>query len=246
MSERLRQLRPLLTLIAGLVAGYFGFRLVPHDTAPPAPPAPPPSRAADPTSAIGKVQMGNGYCSGTVVTDLDDSGRQFVLSAAHCFSSVGEGCEFRSRGGRVVAGRVVGIDKRSDAAIVLIRPGREPLPWVPLAAKIPVVGSPVYHAGYGFDSPQNREDGTVSGGLTSDGKLQYRLSVSNGDSGGGIIASSSGEVLSPVCCTTRIAGTGDVFGASPLRCLEMLTAARTEQTADRPIAIPQCGQEVGQ
>jgi hypothetical protein len=75
-------------------------------------------------------------------------------------------------------------------------------------------------------------------GEDSNGQIRYRLSVSHGDSGGGIVSTKDGKLLSPVCCTTRIAGVGDVWGASPRIIQEMITTPTAFASDLEPIQMP--------
>jgi hypothetical protein len=102
-------------------------------------------------------------------------------------------------------------------------------------AKIIMTG---VHCGYGVHIPGNREDGYVVARENADLQVRYRLSVSQGDSGGGIIATATGELLSPVCCTTRLNGVGDVWGASPRVIRSMLTHPAHYSDDLKPIAMP--------
>lgn len=91
------------------------------------------------------------------------------------------------------------------------------LPHALAAEKSPPVGTRIWHAGYGVDVPGNREDGSVTGAPDGNGQLRFRLSVSSGDSGGGIVIDDSGRVVSSVCCTTNRGTVADVWGCSPER-----------------------------
>ncbi len=59
--------------------------------------------------------------------------------------------------------------------------------------------------GYGVDLPGNREDGEVTVSEQPDGKTSFVLSVSPGDSGGGIFRDDTGELVGTVCCTSAFA-----------------------------------------
>jgi hypothetical protein len=92
---------------------------------------------------------------------------------------------------------------------------KELYPFAFLASSSPPAGTKVWHAGYGIDKPGNRESGSFIDGPNSDGQVHFRLSVSSGDSGGGILATDTGLVLSCVCCTSSRGRSADVYGASP-------------------------------
>jgi hypothetical protein len=121
---------------------------------------------------------------------------------------------------RLLDGRTTGIvvaavDRTSDACWCYTETNSEVYPFANLAERSPQPGSKVWHAGYGVHIPGNREDGHVEALPDQNGQCRFHLSVSSGDSGGGICLNDSGEVISPVCCTTRLSGPGSVWGASP-------------------------------
>ena len=217
-------LTALLTILGGREAVKFGCIRVPP--APPAPPGVPDDNddnqqtpdeppAKNPCDAIVKVIMSNGYCSGTIIGPKPKNGMWTIVSAAHCFSRTGEKVEFVTRAGVTGTATVIAINRKADCAILRTSEIKGSLPYLRISIQNPKIGDAVFHCGYGTHIPGNREDGVVIGDEDVNGQIRYRLSVSHGDSGGGIIASTSGELLSPVCCTTRIAGVGDVWGASP-------------------------------
>lgn len=190
----------------------------------PDPKPPEPQPATDPTQAIGRLAMANSFCSATVVNPPLPDGRRTLVSAAHCFSRVGESCLFTSRAGVGVRCSVIAMDKTSDVAILTTDSPAPTLPWVRVAARTPAAGTRILHAGFGQHIPGNTEHGVVVGGPTSRRQVQYRLSVSPGDSGGGICLTEGGELLSPTCCTTCLGCVGDVWGGSPERVAEMLAS----------------------
>lgn len=187
---------------------------IPPHPEPPPPPAPPPP-TSKPLEAIGRLVMQGGYCSATVVSAPDKDGRQVLLSAAHCAKAVGDVYNFFPRSGSMVPVRVLSINREADACLLETDSLRSPLPYLLVAAETPAEGSKVFHAGFGIDNPGNVETGTILQRDTGAGQVMFSLSVSPGDSGGGICLDSSGAVVSPVCCTTRLAARGQVFGARP-------------------------------
>jgi hypothetical protein len=201
----------------------------------PKPPEQKPEKNA--CEAIVKVIMANGYCSGTIIGPPPRDGRWTIVSAAHCFRRVGEQVEFLTRRG--IAGRaiVIAINRKSDCAILKTEEFPK-LPFILLAESLPTIGEKVFHCGYGTHIPGNREDGIVLSGEDSNGQIRYRLSVSHGDSGGGIVLDKDGTLLSPVCCTTRIAGVGDVWGASPRVVREMITTPAAFASDLEPVQMP--------
>lgn len=194
----------------------------------PAPPsgepkqAPPDSVPKDPPpdvpNAIVKISSGNVGCSATVIGPRRPDGRYWVLTAAHCVNAPGQRWTMRFRDGRTVGAQVVNFDRAADWAWMVTDGNNVVLPHAFLAEAAPAAGSRIWHAGYGVHIPGNREDGlVVRGDPDANGQVQFRLSVSSGDSGGGIVIDASGHVVSPVCCTTAKGQIADVWGAAPQR-----------------------------
>lgn len=194
----------------------------PPTTPAPPPTAPKPEPKPTPLAAIGRIQVGNSGCTATVIGPRRDDGRWHLLTAAHCVTRVGESGTMRLRDGRTIGFVVAAIDRTADACWLLTTDTPAELPFALLAETTPPAGSKVWHAGFGVDNPANREDGQVKAGANQKGQSQFWLSVSPGDSGGAICFDDSGRVISPVCCTTRLAGPGDVWGASPESCRRLL------------------------
>lgn len=187
------------------------------------PPTPAPQQPTnDPRSAIGKVVMSGGYCSATVVNEQHTDGSYTLVCASHCFKQVGEEVSFILRDGRQVKASCIALDRGPDISILRTAPVSTPLPFVRVADVTPDVGSKVFHAGYGIDVPGNTEYGTVLERDTPNGQVVYHLSVSPGDSGGGICLDAAGKLLSPVCCTTNLAAPGSVWGGKPEKINDML------------------------
>jgi hypothetical protein len=93
--------------------------------------------------------------------------------------------------------------------------------------------------GYGIDRPGNREDGRVTGAETPDGQLQMELSVSSGDSGGGIFRSDTNELVAVVCCTTDRGRKTLMYGGSAERAGRMRPVSQMDEEWE-PLAIPIC------
>jgi hypothetical protein len=223
--------------IAILVTRYKLTPIVPQpDTPAPKPEPEKPQPQPDPWKAICKVVMQGGYCSGTIVGPRRADGRWSIVSASHCFRRVGEQVQILTRDGLTFSASVVAINRKADCAI-LIADYRDDLPFALVAETIPEINSQVWHGGYGFDKPGNKETGILLAGEDSNEQLRYRLNVSNGDSGGGIITDASGKLLSPVCCTTRIAALADVWGASP-NVIRRMLATPTEFLGVPPVEMP--------
>ncbi len=179
------------------------------------PPVPPSAPRPDTLGAIGRIQFGNSGCTATIIGPRRADGRYDVLTAAHCVREKGQHGSMRLRDGRSLGIVVASIDQRADVCWCVTQTNSDVYPHALLADATPAVGSQVWHAGYGVHVPGNREDGTVEAGPDQNGQVRYRLSVSSGDSGGGICMTADGAVLSPVCCTTARGQTGQVWGGSP-------------------------------
>lgn len=220
-----------LALLQGLLVGVFAsisvlltlFFQSPYVPPPPAPPGqePPPPKHP-PEMAIVKVIMDGGYCSGTVIRPQRSDKRWYIISASHCFRGVNESVRIQFRDGKSFGANVVAINRKCDGAILLTAPIDEALPSLELAPQTPEAGVKIWHAGFGFDRSGNREEGKLLGGPDANGQNRYWLNVSNGDSGGGICLDQENRLLSPVCCTTRIAQPATVWGAAPEALHQML------------------------
>lgn len=206
----------------------------PAEPAPKTPPAPP---KADPLAAIGRIQFGNAGCTATIIGPRLADGRYWALTAAHCVSAKGQRGSMRLRDGRSFGLVVQAIDRESDCCWCLTDTNAQELPHATVARSSPAVGSRIWHAGYGVDVPGNREDGTVEAGPNAEGQIRMRLSVSSGDSGGGICLNDSGEVISCVCCTTERGAVAQVWGASP-EAIHRLKPAFAVSEEWTPLEIP--------
>lgn len=210
----------------------------PPTPTPPAPPIPPAPKA-DTLAAIGRIQFGNAGCTATVIAPRRPDGKWWVLTAAHCVDSIGQRGSMKFRNGQQCGLVVVSLNRKADCCWCLTDTNTVEYPFAYLAKASPAPGSRIWHAGYGVDVPGNREDGTVTTGPNSDGQIEMRLSVSSGDSGGGIALNENGEVISCVCCTTAKGQVARVWGASP----EAIAAARSTAAFDEewiPIPIREC------
>lgn len=179
-------------------------------------PEPAPEPKADPLNAIVRISREGVGCSATITGPRRVDGRYDVLTAAHCCQKVGERWLARFRDGRTTGIVIVAINREADFAWGLTDNDTAIYPFAILAERDPEPGASIWHAGYGVDRPGNREEGTVTSGRNREGQIEYRLSVSSGDSGGGIVLNDRGELLSPVCCTTAPGKIARVWGASPV------------------------------
>lgn len=211
----------------------------PPSTPPPlSPPLPPFIPKFDPINAVCRIQFGNAGCSATVIGIPLPDGRRQLLTAAHCLrGQPTEGVAY-FRDGRSVRIRQQGHWDGPDVGWLITDLPQPDLPYTLLSEVNPVAGQKVYHCGFGVDVPGNREDGTVVQPDNGQGQTQYRISVSSGDSGGGIAFDSNGHVLSPVCCTTAKGRVADVWGATVAECKRLRPGPVLTDDGWTPIEIP--------
>lgn len=181
-----------------------------HPPTPPDPPKPQPPQPAppgkggtlDPENAIGRIAFGNAGCSATVIHPRRSDGRWDILTAAHCIGSVGQvGTITMPKTNKRYTVKVVKFDRTCDLCWLVTSEPIDDIEYAHLSKTVPAVGSGVWHRGYGVDRPRNKEVGTLSAHANSQGQLRFDLSVSSGDSGGGIFRADTNEVISSVCCT---------------------------------------------
>lgn len=212
---------------------------------PPSPPKPdpkPPEKGdgkLDPVNAIGRVRFGSAGCTATVIGPRRPDGRWDVLTAAHCVTGVGARGTLTLKDDRTLGIRVVAYHKGPDVAWCVTDDEVKDLPYALIAAKNPEPGTEIWHMGYGVDRPGNREDGTVAERENDQGQLRMILSVSSGDSGGGIFRKDTNELVSVVCCTSSVGRKVSMWGASA----EVLRRTRPKVTDDTdgawvPVPIP--------
>lgn len=194
----------------------------------------------DAAAALGKVRFGNAGCTATVIGPRRPDGKWDVLTAAHCVTGEGQRGTMALKDGRNLAITVVAHHKTPDVCWCVTDEAVEKMPFAVIAEKNPEVGTAVWHMGYGVDRPGNREDGSISEAENGDGQLRMTLSVSSGDSGGGIFRADTNELVSVVCCTSGMARKVSMWGGSAE------SARRTRPkvaTAEDwiPVPIPLCG-----
>lgn len=217
-----------LTLLAAILAAIAAGRPITIPPPPiPAPPSesptipPPQEPKPDPLAAIIRISKTGTGCSATIIGPKRPDNRYWVLSAAHCTQRVGERWGGRFRDDRTLGLVVVSVDRKADVCWMLtdLADSNTNLPYAILAERIPPRGTPVWHAGFGIDQPGNVEAGELTNPQpNADNQLEYLLSVSSGDSGGGIVDKTTGHILGPVCCTTAPGRKARVWAASPEAC----------------------------
>lgn len=120
------------------------------------------------------------------------------------------------------------------------------LPFAHIAERPAEAGTKIWHGGFGVDVPGNKETGTVTRPSDSNGQTELHLSVSSGDSGGGMFREDTGELISTVCCTTQRGAKARVWGANvdSIRKLRPAGGAAKESEEDirgewwTPLEIP--------
>jgi len=244
--ERLFQfLISLLAAAAAVIGARYGIPIPPPQVhiAPDDPiiprPAPPekPSPVPNPLAAIGRITFGNAGCTGTIIGPRREDGRQMVLTAAHCVQGQPKKGTMRLRDGRTVGLTVLATDPRSDCAWAVTDATGEEYPFAQLLGATPKVGTKLWHAGYGVDNPGNTETGELLSGPDQNGQVRMRVSVSSGDSGGGICTDPEGYVVSCVCCTSARGQVASVWGASP-ESIRALMPGGIVREDWQPLAVP--------
>lgn len=209
----------------------------------PVPPKPEPKPnpqpgKADPVQAIGKLRFGNAGCTATVIGPRRADGRWDILTAAHCSEGMGDRGTFTMKDGRTFAVTVAARNTTWDLNWLVTDNVVEEMPFAVLAEKNPAVGAEIWHMGYGIDKPGNREDGRIVGPETIEGQMQMELSVSSGDSGGGIFRSDTNELVAVVCCTTERGRKVMMYGGSTEKAAKLRPIVKTDESW-KPVAIPQ-------
>ncbi len=184
---------------------------------PPTPPRPTPPEGKgklDPPNAIGRIQFGSAGCSATVIGPRRPDGRWDVLTAAHCVNRVGQRGTMRMPGGQTFPVQVVVHQPGPDLCWLVTDEPIADLAHANLAPANPPPGTAIWHQGYGVDQPRNREEGVVVERENGSGQLRMILSVSSGDSGGGIFRADTNELVSAVCCTAHKGLRTSMWGGS--------------------------------
>jgi hypothetical protein len=221
---------------------------VPPVTPPVTPPTPAPKAKADPWNALGRIQFTNAGCTATVIHARRADGKWDVLTAAHCVDHVRIGTvgsmQLRGKSDRFGV-KLVALDTKSDCAwLVTESADLGDLPFAYIAAEPAPAGTKIWHGGFGVDNPGNKEEGTVTRPADSNGQTELQLSVSSGDSGGGMFREDTGELISTVCCTTNRGAKARVWGANvdSIRKLRPASGATKEEDIRHewwtPIEVP--------
>lgn len=212
----------------------------------PPPPKQPDAKKPDAQKALGQIQFGNAGCTATVIGPRRADGKWDVLTAAHCITNVGQRGTLKLKDGRALGITAKVLSKRSgdggpDCCWCVTDDVIEDMPFAVIAEKNPDIGVTIWHAGYGIDKPGNREDGEITGAEDSNGQLQMFLSVSSGDSGGGIFRDDTNELISVVCCTTKKGAKADVWGCSAEVARKLRPKSNAGEKVPMPIRVPDRG-----
>lgn len=209
----------------------------PKQPDPPKPDSPKP----DPLAALGRIQFGGAGCTATIIYPRRPDGKWDVLTAAHCVRAVGQRGTMALKDGRKLNVTVTALHPDPDCAWLVTDETFADLPYALIAQENPAVGAKLWHAGYGVDVPGNREDGEVIAGQDANGQIQMAISVSSGDSGGGMFRADTGELISVVCCTTSKGTRARVWGCSPTVAAAKRPKATAEEKPEKwiPTAIPE-------
>jgi hypothetical protein len=172
-----------------------------------------------------------------VIEPRRKDGKWDILTAAHCTSAgVGSTGTMSLKDGRRLNVVVTRRDTRSDVCWLQTTSAElSDMPTAVLASELPPAGTAVWHQGYGVDKPGNRESGVVVG-PTQSGQLEFKLSVSSGDSGGSIIRADTGEVVATVCCTTGMAQRVSMYGG---HCLSARRLRPADSSSDDSTTVPE-------
>lgn len=229
-----------LAVIGGTIPGIVSPTPQPTPTQPTVP-TPKPEKTEEPPQplkAIGKIQVGSYGCTATVIGPRHQDGSYDVLTAAHCIPDGIYTGVMKLESGKQFNIHLATRNPTSDCCWMKTEPNVGTLPYALIADDLPTPGEEVWHAGYGVHQPRNREDGTVVDPSNSQGKTQYLLSVSSGDSGGGIVCNKSGRILSSVCCTTAKNVKANVWGCSVKSIRESRPTSSVNDFQWQPIEVP--------
>jgi hypothetical protein len=190
---------------------------------------------ADPIGATCRLRFGSSGCTATVIGPRRNDGRWDILTASHCTPEVGSSGEITLKDGRRFKVTVIARERGPDLAWLRTEASPEEMPWATLAKDLPANGTKVWHMAYGIDKAGNKEEGAVTSQPNKTGLLSFRLSVSSGDSGGGIFREDTGELVSAVCCTTERGKLTTMYGGS---CIEAQRMRPKETKEFDPVETP--------
>jgi hypothetical protein len=199
---------------------------------PPAPAPPSPRPNPSPMAALGAITFDHKGCTATILGPRRTDGRWDILTAAHCTASIGDKGSLTLKDARRLAVTVTVRNPAADLAWLVTEDATlADLPFAVLADSDPLPGTSVWHAGYGQDNPGVPKEGTVLGGPHTDGNLSLSLSVSHGDSGGGIFRTDTNELIAVVSRTTNIGQRALMFGCAA-------STARAQRPRPGPTICP--------
>jgi len=222
--------------VASLQIGGCGGGSAP--TTPNTSPAPIPGALPNAEKAINRIQFGNAGCTCTLIGKRPSDGKYLALTAAHCLKGQPRTGVMWLQDGRKIALEVLAVDSVSDCAWLRTIEAHDELPYAHLAEQLPQAGEKIWHKGFGVHVPGNLEEGTVVVPDNGAGQSQFVLSVSSGDSGGGIALNANGEIVSTVCCTQGMARKANVWGANVNAIRALMPKTPASNLEWTPIDIP--------
>ncbi len=182
------------------------------------PTTPPAPKKGNARAALCRLLVGS---SGTIIGPRRGDGRWDVLTAHHCCPAPGLRGQIVTSSGKKLGVKRVVADSNADLCWMVTDDSVDDLPFALLAATVPDVGVNVWHAGFGVDKPGNLETGKVVYKANRRGQLGMMLSVSHGDSGGGIFRADTDELVSAVCCTSSIDRKGVMSGGTSVDAIKL-------------------------
>lgn len=223
--------------------------IVEGDTPPVSPVPPGPTPKAKVEAAIVKLRFGASGCTATIIGPRRLDGRWDVLTASHCTGPVGSRGQVTLGDGRLVNVTVVVRNVNADISWMVLELKDALADYAMLAKNNPDVQTPIWHKGFGVDKPGNREEGVVSSLQDVNGQIKMSLSVSSGDSGGGIFRADTNELVAVVCCTSSMARRGPMWGgctvkAAQIRPIGLPSEVYFDDVAPLPIPIREASERV--
>lgn len=195
------------------------------------------SGSLDPRRSIVRLSFPGKGCTATVIGPRRPDGRWDVVTASHCTDGIGSKGKITTQDGTVLGVTVAARDTKPDLCWLVTDESGLELSYALLADDTPAAGRKVWHAGYGTDKPGNVETGEVLSGEGSTGMIAFLLSVSPGDSGGGIFDEETGRWVGGVCCTSGMARKATMYAGGP-RAAARLRPGRAAATEEPPAVMP--------